>query len=85
MNDIHGSSYADPDDGINLAASESESEATPLVLLQVTSCLGREMPIRFAHRIRDLADVPLLRDVASVATVRDLYTKSLLKVLSVAQ
>jgi len=83
MNDIHGSSYADPDDGINLAASESE--ATPLVLLQVTSCLGREMPIRFAHRIRDLADVPLLRDVASVATVRDLYTKSLLKVLSVAQ
>merc|ERR1719491_1725447 len=40
---------------------------------------------RFAHRIRDLADVPLLRDVASVATVRDLYTKSLLKVLSVAQ
>ena len=60
-------------------------EATPLVLLQVASFLRREMPIRFSHRIRNLADVPLLRDVASVAAVRDLYATSLPEVLNVAQ
>lgn len=75
MNDTHGSSYA----------AESESEATPLVLLQVASFLRREMPIRFAHRIHDLSAAPLLRDVASVRQVRELYTTSLLEVLGVAQ
>ena len=65
------------------AESESESEATPLVLLQVASFLRREMPIRFAHRIHDLKEAPLLKDMASVRQVRELYTTSLLEVLGV--
>ena len=50
--------------------------ATDLVLLQVASFLQRELPIRFAHRIRDLEAVPHLADMESVQGVRDLYIQS---------
>ena len=50
--------------------------ATELVLIQVAGFLRREMPVRLAHRIRDLERVPLLREVNSVREVRDLYITS---------
>lgn len=49
--------------------------AHPLVLLQVTSFLQGKMLIRFAHHIRNLANKPLLCDVASAATVHDFYRR----------
>jgi hypothetical protein len=56
--------------------------ATGLVLIQVAGFLRRELPIRLAHRIQDLESVPVLRDMASVIGVRDLYIKSLLELMS---
>eukprot|EP00986_Skeletonema_menzelii_P003028 scaffold893_cov154-Skeletonema_menzelii.AAC.1 len=62
---------------------EDESEATPLVLVQVASFLRRELPIRLAHRIHDLSRVAYLQDMKSVQQVKDLYTTSFLEILSV--
>ena len=62
---------------------EDESEATPLVLVQVASFLRRELPIRLAHRIHDLSRVSYLQDMKSVQQVKDLYTTSFLEILSV--
>jgi|UPI000581A2B2 pyruvate dehydrogenase kinase 2/3/4 len=56
--------------------------ATELVLIQVAGFLRRELPIRLAHRIRDLEGIPLLKDMASIQLVRDLYVKSFLELLS---
>jgi len=53
--------------------------ATDLVLVQVASFLRRELPIRLAHRVRDLEKIPILRDMSSVTQVRDLYIKSFLE------
>lgn len=69
---------------VDMFTSE-ESEATPLVLLQVASFLRRELPIRLAHRIQDLQRVPLLQDMASVQQVKELYTTSFLEILSVSK
>lgn len=62
---------------------EDESEATPLVLLQVATFLRRELPIRLAHRIHDLSRVAYLQDMKSVQQVKDLYITSFLEILSV--
>lgn len=56
--------------------------ATELVLIQVASFLRRELPIRLAHRIQDLEGVPVLREMASVKGVRELYIKSFLELSS---
>jgi len=53
--------------------------ASELVLIQVAGFLRREMPVRLAHRIRDLERVPLMKDVKSVREVRDLYITSFLE------
>lgn len=53
--------------------------ATELVLIQVAGFLRREMPVRLAHRIRDLERVPLMKDAKSVREVRDLYITSFLE------
>jgi len=50
--------------------------ATDLVLMQVGGFLRRELPIRLAHRIHDLDNVPVLRDMPSVRAVRELYRLS---------
>lgn len=50
--------------------------ATELVLIQVAGFLRREMPVRLAHRIREIERVPLMRDAKSVREVRDLYITS---------
>lgn len=72
--------YASVDD-----LPEEQSEATPLVLLQVASFLRRELPIRLAHRIQDLQRVPMLQDMASVRQVKELYTTSFLEIISVSK
>jgi pyruvate dehydrogenase kinase 2/3/4 len=41
--------------------------------------LRRELPIRLAHRIQDLERVPLMKDMASVKQVKDLYATSLME------
>mmetsp|Transcript_24481 Transcript_24481/g.50882 ORF Transcript_24481/g.50882 Transcript_24481/m.50882 type:complete len:447 (-) Transcript_24481:406-1746(-) len=53
--------------------------ATELVLIQVANFLKHELPIRLAHRIRDLESVPLMSEMKSVQGVRDLYVKSFLE------
>ena len=53
--------------------------ATELVLIQVAGFLRREMPVRLAHRIRDLERLPLMKDIKSVRDVRDLYITSFLE------
>jgi len=58
---------------------QENHSATELVLMQVAGFLRREMPVRLAHRIRDLERVPLMKDVASVREVRDLYITSYLE------
>lgn len=80
LEDTHGGGYASVD--VNPG---DESEATPLVLLQVASFLRRELPIRLAHRIQDLSRVPLLQDMKSVQQVKELYTTSFLEILSVSK
>ena len=79
LEDTHGAyGYASVE-----VSADDESEATPLVLLQVASFLRRELPIRLAHRIHDLSRVPLLQDMKSVQQVKELYTTSILEILSV--
>ena len=56
--------------------------ATELVLIQVAGFLRRELPIRLAHRVHDLENVPLLSDMNSVKEVRDLYVKSILDLMA---
>jgi len=59
--------------------TRAKQAATELVLLQVASFLKHELPIRLAHRIRDLESVAVMSDMPSVKGVKDLYIKSLLE------
>jgi len=52
--------------------------ATQLVLLQVAGFLRRELPIRLAHRIKDLDTVPIFRNMNSVNIVKEFYKRSFL-------
>lgn len=64
---------------LNKTYRESEMQdtaATELILMQVAGFLRREIPIRLAHRIQDLDQVPLMRDMPSVEAVRDIYINS---------
>ena len=70
--------FDDPQDE-KLQQLKEKHTATELVLMQVAGFLRREMPVRLAHRIRDLERVPLLKDAKSVREVRDLYVTSFLE------
>lgn len=59
--------------------------ATERVLIQVAGFLRRELPIRLAHRIRDLDTVPLFNDMPSALKVKDLYTTSFLQLVNFKQ
>lgn len=59
---------------------QEKHTATELVLIQVASFLRRELPVRLAHRIQDLEQVPLMKDTQSVREVRDLYIQSFLDI-----
>lgn len=62
---------------------DGEHAATEKILIQVAGFLRHELPIRLAHRIVDLNRVPLMMDMPSVKTVRDLYLTSFLELISV--
>lgn len=53
-----------------------EHAATDLVLRQVASFLRRELPIRLAHRVADLEQIAVLKDMASVQSVKEGYIES---------
>lgn len=55
--------------------------ASSEVLLQVASFIHREMPIRLARRIKDLDNVPFLKDMSSVQAVKDIYISSFLSLV----
>lgn len=46
------------------------------ILLQMAGFLRHELPVRLAHRILDLDQVPLLRDMEAVQTVKGIYINS---------
>ena len=62
-------------------AERQDTAATELILMQVAGFLRRELPIRLAHRIQDLEEAPLLRDMPSVQAVRDVYVNSFLELI----
>jgi pyruvate dehydrogenase kinase 2/3/4 len=47
----------------------------------VAGFLRHELPIRLAHRIEDLDNVPMMRDMPSVQTVKATYINSLLELV----
>jgi len=46
------------------------------ILMQVASFIRKDLPIRLAHRILDLDQVPMMRDMASVQKVKNVYIES---------
>jgi len=52
--------------------------ATERVLIQVAGFLRRELPVRLAHRIRDLDTVTFFHDILSAIKVKEVYTQSFL-------
>jgi pyruvate dehydrogenase kinase 2/3/4 len=56
----------------------TESQTSPEVLLQVANFIRHEMPVRLARRIKDLDNVPYLRDMSAVQAVKDIYISSFL-------
>ena len=60
---------------------EGHQGATERILLQVASFIRHEMPIRLAHRIKDLDGVPMLRDMPSVQMVKGVYIDSFLELV----
>jgi len=55
--------------------------ASSKVLLQVANFVHHEMPIRLARRIKDLDNVPFLKDMSSVQAVKDIYISSFLSLI----
>jgi pyruvate dehydrogenase kinase 2/3/4 len=51
------------------------------ILMQYAQFLQTELPIRLAHRIVDLDQVPQLRDMPSVQLVKGIYIQSFLELL----
>mmetsp|Transcript_11332 Transcript_11332/g.21612 ORF Transcript_11332/g.21612 Transcript_11332/m.21612 type:complete len:500 (-) Transcript_11332:297-1796(-) len=51
------------------------------ICIQSAQFLRRELPIRLAHRIIDLENVPLLRDMPSVQRVKGIYIDSFMDLL----
>ena len=64
-------------------SSPQEREDNDKIMMQVAGFLRHELPIRLAHRILDLERVPLMKEMASVKQVRDLYITSFLELLEV--
>jgi hypothetical protein len=55
--------------------------ATQRILIKDACFLRQEIPIRLAHRIRDLDRVPMMRDMPSVQTVKGIYVQSFLEMV----
>ncbi|KAL7570357.1 hypothetical protein ACA910_017197 [Epithemia clementina (nom. ined.)] len=59
--------------------------ASERVLIQVASLLRQELPIRLAYRIKDLDQIPFMRDMEAVQNVKNIYIDSFLKLIDVPQ
>jgi hypothetical protein len=55
--------------------------ASERILMQVALRLQHELPIRLAHRIQDLDQVPHLKSMPSVQKVKSIYIASFLELL----
>ena len=66
---------------ITVPQFKTKSTASSEVLLQVSSFIHHEMPIRLAKRIKDLDNVPYLKDMSSVQAVKDIYISSFLNLV----
>ena len=55
--------------------------AAERILMKVATMIHRELPIRLAHRIQDLDQVPKMRDMPSVHVVKGIYISSFLDLL----
>ena len=54
----------------------------PEVLMRVGTFLHRELPIRMAHRVRDLDSIPSASTMPSVLKVREWYARSLAEIMA---
>ena len=52
-------------------------------LMNMAELLLEEIPVRLAHRIRDLEQIPMLRDMPSVKQVKSIYVSSFEELLRV--
>ena len=66
------------EEATNTSNHEDKAVATERVLTQVAGFLNHELPIRLAHRVRDLSNVPYMKDMKSVQQVKELYSSSVL-------
>ena len=57
-------------------ASKQDAGRRMRMLFQVSMFLHRELPIRLAHRVRDLDCIPHLSSLPSTRAVRQMYAKS---------
>ncbi|GAB5034875.1 pyruvate dehydrogenase kinase [Nannochloropsis oceanica] len=55
---------------------EENTTASQQMLQQVACFLHRELPIRLAHRVRDLDAIPVMREMPSIQLVKTWYVKS---------
>jgi len=53
--------------------------ATERILMQVAGFIRHELPIRLAHRIHDLDNVPMMREMPSVKAAKEIYVNSLME------
>jgi len=60
---------------------ESFMYSNERVLMQVANFIRHEMPIRLAHRIHDLDQVPMMREMPSVQAVKSIYINSFLELI----
>ena len=69
------------DHKIDSGIYDDNKVATERVLIQVAGFLRHELPIRLAHRIKDLSRVPCMKDMPSVQNVKNLYITSFLELI----
>lgn len=72
-----------PQTGVSLRQLlEFGSNPTPKTLIKAAHFLHHELPIRLAHRVRDLDDLPYgLSDMPSVHSVKNWYIQSFYELL----
>jgi len=61
---------------MGLGNDADDAAKTQKMLMQVAMFLHRELPIRLAHRVRDLDSIPHLSGLAGTKAVRTMYARS---------
>ena len=75
---------------LNLGGNEEDplttEEVRRQVIMQVASFLKKEMPKRFAHRVRELRNLPdILPDTNGIGKVREWYEQSFIEMIEIAK